>query len=88
MQASSGEQPVVNNTSSAQESSESDHDIHAVPDVELLQFQKQRSTPKVSLSEMCMDTGTEIYHAADIEFGATAAGTAAHMGMAVAGTEE
>ena len=71
----------------AAESSESDHDIHAVPDVELLQFQKQRSTPKVKLSEMCLD-GEEVVHVEVENFGAMSNSHAAHMGMAVAGTEE
>ena len=47
----------------------SSDDIHAVPDVELLQFQKQRSTPKVRLSEVNMDNDEEIVHAEVEDFG-------------------
>ena len=61
-------------------------DIHAVPDVELLQFQKQRSTPKVRLSEVNMDTGEEILHAEVDDFGKVAGDK--HMGLAKSGTEE
>ena len=32
-----------------------------VPDVELLQFQKQRSTPKVSLSEVMVDGDEQVH---------------------------
>ena len=46
----------------------SSDDIHAVPDVELLQFQKQRSTPKVRLSEVNVD-GEEVVHAEVDDFG-------------------
>ena len=88
MQASSGEQPVTNLQRGAAESSESDQDIYSVPDVELLQFQKQRSTPKVKLSEMQLD-GQEVVHVEVDNFDSMASAAAIdHMGMAVAGTEE
>ena len=62
-------------------------DEHAVPDVELLQFQKQRSTPKVKLSEVQLDGGDEIVHAEVEDFGQVST-TAVHLGMARAGSEE
>ena len=68
------------------ESSSSEQDIHAVPDVELLQFQKQRSTPKVRLSEVNID-GAEMVHAEIDDFGAVQ-GETMHIGMAAAGQEE
>ena len=61
-------------------------DIHAVPDVELLQFQKQRSTPKVSLSEVNLD-GLEVVKVEVDDFGKMAA-SEEHMGLAKSGTEE
>ena len=68
MQASTGDQPsnVANQVQA--DSSGSDHDIHAVPDVELLKFQKQRSTPKVRLSEVNVD-GEEVLHMEVEDFG-------------------
>ena len=85
MNASSGEQPT---NAPAMEESSSD-DIHAVPDVELLQFQKQRSTPKVSLSEVNLD-GLEVVHCEVEDFGQMSNQTngGAHLGMAPSGTEE
>ena len=80
MQASTGEPPLQNS-----ESIESDQDIHQVPDVELLTFQKQRSTPKVKLSEVNLDG--EIDHL-EIEDFAQVSGPTHHMGLAAAGTEE
>lgn len=44
-------------------------DIHAEPDTELLEFQKQRKTPMVKLSEMNHE-GAEIVHAEVEDFGA------------------
>ena len=69
------------------ESIESDHDIHAVPDVELLTFQKQRSTPAVQLSEVGADE-EEIIHCEVENFAQGGAISAAQMGMAPAGTDE
>ena len=74
------------NPAAAQESTGHD-DEHAVPDVELLQFQKQRSTPKVRLSEVNVDGADEIVHA-EVEDFAQVSGSAAHLGMARAGSEE
>ena len=62
----------------------SDQDIHAVPDVELLQFHKQRSTPKVRLSEVSVDGENVICEVDDF---AQVSGPA-QMGMAEAGHEE
>ena len=62
-------------------------DEHAVPDVELLQFQKQRSTPKVRLSEVNVDGLGEIIHA-EVEDFAQQSDSAAQFGMARAGSEE
>ena len=70
----------------AQQSSESDQDIHAVPDVELLSFQKQRSTPKVMLSEVNQD-GEQI-HAEIDDFGTMADDHNQHIGLSAAGHEE
>ena len=50
-------QGSANNSESIEEDHERDH---AVPDVELLAFQKQRSTPKVRLSEVV--DGEEVHH--------------------------
>ena len=68
-----------------QQSSDNHEDEHSVPDVELLTFQKQRSTPKVRLSEMCVD-GSETLHAEIDDFGAMSGGQ--HIGLAAAGHEE
>ena len=88
MQASSGEQPMDSNDQAAAVQHEFDIDEdHAVPDVELLQFQKQRSTPKVRLSEVNMDNDEEIVHAEVEDFGQVST-SAAHLGMARAGSEE
>ena len=62
----------------------SDQDIHAVPDVELLNFHKQRSTPKVSLSEVSHEGENVICEVDDF---AQVSGPAL-MGMAEAGHEE
>ena len=62
-------------------------DEHAVPDVELLQFQKQRSTPKVSISECHLDNYTDTVHAEVEDFGQIEA-SASLMGMARSGHEE
>ena len=43
--------------------------IHAEPDSELLEFQKQRKTPTVKLSEMNME-GAEVVHAEVTDFAA------------------
>ena len=85
VQASSGEQPMETNQQPTAQTNEVDE--HAVPDVELLQFQKQRSTPKVKLSEVQLDGGDEIVHAEVEDFGQVST-TAAHLGMARAGSEE
>ena len=58
----------------------------AVPDVELLQFQKQRSTPKVSLSEVNVD-GDEQVHLEVENFEGLDAETP-HLGMAKAGNDD
>ena len=63
-----------------------DEDIHAVPDVELLQFHKQRSTPKVRLSEVGLDGDENVI--AEIDDFANVNTGAAQMGMAQAGSEE
>ena len=58
-----------------------------MPDVELLQFQKQRSTPKVSLSSVNVDgIGEDIICEVD-DFG-TVNENANQIGMAPAGLEE
>ena len=75
MQATTGEQPVVD-----------DDAIHAVPDVELLQFQKQRSTPKVSLSSVNLDGEEE--NIVEIDDFANVDQNAGSIGMAPAGTED
>ena len=50
MESQEGSNPVIANIS---DSIEEENDLeHAVPDVELLQFQKQSSTPKVRLSNV------------------------------------
>ena len=69
-----------------QQSSDDNNDIHAVPDVELLTFQKQRSTPKVCLAEVAED-GEQI-HAEIDDFGTMALDTNQHIGLAAAGHEE
>ena len=86
MQASSGEQPMDNNQAAANNDEEHD-DEHALPDAALLQFQKQRSTPKVRISEMCVDTHEEVVHAEVDDF-AQFEGSPLIVGMAKAGTEE
>ena len=48
-QAEASNPATVNVSDSIEEENEQEH---AVPDVELLQFQKQRSTPKVRLSNV------------------------------------
>ena len=57
-----------------------------MPDVELLQFQKQRSTPKVRLSEVLIE-GNEVVHCEIEEFGEVHEDVP-HLGMAKAGQEE
>ena len=57
-----------------------------VPDVELLQFQKQRSTPKVSLSEVNVD-GDEQVHL-EVENFEGLDGETPHLGMAKAGSDD
>ena len=57
-----------------------------MPDVELLQFQKQRSTPKVRLSEVLCE-GNEVVHCEIEEFGGVHEDVP-HLGMAKAGQEE
>ena len=64
---------------------DSANDPHAEPDFELLQFQKQRSGPRVSLSEV-QENG-EVVHA-EIEDFAQVGGDVNLIGMATAGTEE
>ena len=58
----------------------------SVPDVELLQFQKQRSTPKVRLSEVNVD-GTEQVHC-EVEDFENLEPDSPYMGMAKAGNDE
>ena len=58
----------------------------AVPDVELLKFQKERSTPKISLSEVNID-GSEDVHA-DVEDITQVEPNSPFLGMAQAGTDE
>ena len=85
--ASSGEQPDNQPMQAAAEQNEGEaaaQDMH-VPDVALLTFQKQRSTPKVILAEIIDDT--EVVHAEVDDFGEIAQ-AAPQMGMAAAGTEE
>ena len=69
MQASSGEQPMENEQAAAAQNDFEPDEDHAIPDVELLMFQKQRSTPKVRLSEVNMDNDEEIVHAEVEDFG-------------------
>ena len=60
---------MVENTNNAADNSasiEEEEQAYAVPDAELLTFQKQRSTPKVRLSEMV--DGDEIEHLAIDDF--------------------
>ena len=87
VQASSGEQPITGDgdINMAGSGGEPVTDIHAVPDVELLQMQKQRSMPRVSLSEVSHEG--EVVHAVVDDF-AQVSGGAETMGMAAAGTEE
>ena len=59
----------------------------ATPDVELLQFQKQRSTPKVRLSEVNVD-GTELVHCDIDNFEEHVEPDSPYLGMAKAGADE
>ena len=58
----------------------------AVPDVELLKFQKERSTPAIRLSEVNVD-GTEDVHA-EVEDFSQVEPNSPFLGMAKAGTDE
>ena len=91
--ASSGEQPdnaqpevemQMQAEAEENEGGAAAQDMH-VPDVALLTFQKQRSTPKVILAEIMDDN--EVVHAEVDDFGEIA-DAAPQMGMAPAGSEE
>ena len=81
MVQATNQDPAENNSASIEE------DDHAVPDVELLAFQKQRSTPKVSLSGIGADGQEEQYVEID-DFADCADKGEAHYGMMQAGGEE
>ena len=73
--------------SKQQAPAQQEDDEHAVPDAELIQFHKQRNTPKVRLSEVQLEGEEEIVHAEVDDFGQFS-GSAAQLGMARAGSEE
>ena len=81
---------MVENTNNADNSAsiEEEERDHAVPDAELLTFQKQRSTPKVRLSEVV--DGEEIEHLAIDDFAKHDCENTEkpHYGMMKAGGEE
>ena len=63
------------------------HDAHAVPDDELLTFQRQRTMPSVQITEVDYEDEGDIVHA-EIDDFETADIDDAHMGLARAGSEE
>ena len=76
--------PIVPNATNLEEENDQEH---AVPDVELLQFQKQRSTPAVRLSSVC-EEGIETELLQVDNFEQIAEKGEDHYGMMQAGGEE